>query len=287
MASAHRLPSQGPASGAGREVTSNPDAGDPGRPVTEWLITRVPLQRGARVLEIAAGSGTVTFAAAAHAPEATYVCTDVNVDALSAAAAHRASWTSEAAHAQGRVPSIAFLAADMRHLPFATGAFDAALCRMGFMFAPDPTAAFREARRVLRPGGTLAFAVWGPPDQNPWQSHLDEALASFGVEDRSAERWPEGMFGLGDEETLHRNLEEAGFSVAEQAGVRVQRQYRSFDEYWAREVDVGFVRQIRLRALGAEVVSAFHARLEAAISPYRKRSGYRIPSLSLAMVAYA
>ena len=239
------------------------------------------------MLEIAAGSGTVTFAAAAHAREASYVCTDLNAGAVMAAAAYRAISASGETRDPGRVPSIAFLAADMRRLPFTDGAFDAALCRMGFMFAPDPAAAFREARRVLRPGATLAFAVWAAPERNPWQFHLDEALVAFGVEDRSAERRPGGMFGLADLATLQRSLDEAGFSVVELAGVDLLRQYSDFDQYWAVEVDVGIDRPRLLRALAPRNLSAFRARLEAALLPYREESGYRIPGLSLTVAARA
>jgi ubiquinone/menaquinone biosynthesis C-methylase UbiE len=255
--------------------------------VTDWLVEYVPLRPRTRVLEIAAGSGTVTFAAAARAHEASYVCTDLNAGAVLAAAAHRAISASGDARGPGAGASIAFLAADMRRLPFTDGAFDAALCRMGFMFAPDPAAAFREARRVLQPRGTLAFAVWGPPEENPWQSHLDDALAAFGVEDRSVERRPGGMFCLADPATLQSSLEEVGFSVLELTGVEILRRYRDFDEYWAVEVDVGADRLRRLRALARSNLAAFRVRLEAALLPYWDEGGYRIPGLSLAVAALA
>lgn len=260
---------------------------DPGRPVTEWLVEHVPLGPRTRVLETAAGSGTVTFAALARAREASFVCTDLNIAAVMEAAASHGALASTETGSLGPPPSIAFLPADMRRLPFTDGAFDAVLCRMGFMFAPDPVAAFGEARRVLRPGGRLAFAVWAAPELNPWQSHLDEALVAFGVEDRSAERRPGGMFSLADQETLQESLQNAGFSVVELTGVELPRWYRDFDYYWATEVDVGIHRPRLLRALIPEKLSAFRARLEAALLMYREEGGYRIPGLSLAVMALA
>ena len=46
--------------------------------------------------------------------------------------------------------------------------FDGVLCRWGYMLMADPAAALEETRRVLRDGGTLAFAVWQTPDRNAW-----------------------------------------------------------------------------------------------------------------------
>jgi hypothetical protein len=62
-------------------------------------------------------------------------------------------------------------------------------------------------------GGRLAFAVWGKAVENPWQSVLDDALAQYGIEDRTRKLEPGGMFGLSDETALRALLREAGFVV--------------------------------------------------------------------------
>ena len=49
-----------------------------------------------------------------------------------------------------------------------TRSYDVVLCREGLMLVPDPARAAREIARVLRPGGRVALAVWGPREQNPW-----------------------------------------------------------------------------------------------------------------------
>lgn len=95
------------------------------------------------------------------------------------------------------------------------------------------------------------------------------------------------MFGLGDEAALQRFLEEAGFSLVDLTRVELPRWYRDFEEYWATEADVGIHRPGRLRALAPLELSAFRARLEAALLPYREEGGYRIPGLSLTVVASA
>ena len=58
---------------------------------------------------------------------------------------------------------------------------DGVLCRFGYMLMPDPAAAFAETRRVLKPGGRLAFSVWRGPERNPWLSIAGRILVSTGA----------------------------------------------------------------------------------------------------------
>ena len=128
--------------------------------VTRWLVDRLMLRGGECVLEIAGGSGVLSFATAATRP-AVVICSDGDVAAVAGAreGANSEPWRNRS--------NIVFLAADMLRLPFQDAALDAVVCRWGFMFAPDPEVPFHEAGRVLRPGGRLAFAVWAAPEHNP------------------------------------------------------------------------------------------------------------------------
>jgi SAM-dependent methyltransferase len=209
------------------------------------------------------------------------ICSDVDVDVV-AAAQRRAD-----SKPRGNQWNIVFLAADMLRLPFRDAAFDAAVCRWGFMFARDPVVPFREARRVLRNGGRLVFAVWSTPEQNPWQSILDDALIAFGIEDRTAQRRFGGMFSLADEGPLRTMLQDAGFLVHEVHRVPLVRHYRHLDEYWRSEVDVGGKRAARLHALSTPSAEAFRHHLVDDLSHYLSDSGYHIPGLALAVVAVA
>ncbi|MFC7541661.1 class I SAM-dependent methyltransferase [Siccirubricoccus deserti] len=79
-------------------------------------------------------------------------------------------------------------------LPFADQGFDAVLCQFGVMFFPDRPAAFREARRVLKPGGRFLFNCWGSIDDNPVVAVTIDALARLYPRHRSwfMERIPHG-----------------------------------------------------------------------------------------------
>src|SRR3954447_14270436 len=118
-------------------------------PYARDLAARLATLAPARLLETAAGTGVATRALARALPAgAAILATDLNRPMLDLAAARM------------ETAEVTWQQADALALPFDDGAFDAVACQFGAMFFPDRAAAYREARRVLRPGGRLVLSVW-------------------------------------------------------------------------------------------------------------------------------
>lgn len=118
--------------------------------VGETICEAVDLRAGERVLDVAAGNGNATLAAAHRFARVT--STDY-VPAL----LERGRRRTEAEGLQ-----VTFEVADAEALPYADGQFDVVLSTFGVMFAPDQQRAARELRRVCRPGGRIGLACWTP-----------------------------------------------------------------------------------------------------------------------------
>ena len=118
--------------------------------VGESLAETIDLRAGERVLDVAAGNGNATLAAARRFAQVT--STDY-VPALLEKGRARAI-------AEGL--SVTFETADAESLPYADGSFDVVLSTYGAMFAPDQARTASEMMRVLRPGGRLGMANWTP-----------------------------------------------------------------------------------------------------------------------------
>ncbi|CAH1649540.1 MULTISPECIES: methyltransferase domain-containing protein [unclassified Chelatococcus] len=153
------------------------------------------------VLETAAGSGVVTRALAPRLPSAArYVVTDLNQPMLDYAASQQAP--------DARVK---WRCADALALPFDDAAFDLVCCQFGAMFFPDRLSAYREARRVLKPGGCFLLSVWDRIEENVFADDVTNALAKIFPDDppRFLARTPHGYH---DTDLIRDELGRAGFS---------------------------------------------------------------------------
>jgi ubiquinone/menaquinone biosynthesis C-methylase UbiE len=155
------------------------------------------------VLETAAGTGIVARALARALPETvSIVATDLNQPMLDSAAAQEGS------------ARVTWQQADAQSLPFKDQSFDAVVCQFGVMFFPDKRAAYREALRVLKPGGRFLFNVWDRIEDNEFPHIVTEALAAVFPQDppRFLARTPHGYH---DTTTIRDDVRAAGFTHIE------------------------------------------------------------------------
>jgi ubiquinone/menaquinone biosynthesis C-methylase UbiE len=170
-------------------------------PFAADLARRAASSSPSAVLEIAAGTGVVTRALAPKlSSSASYIVTDLNQPMLDYAASRQTPDTR-----------ITWRQADALALPFDNAMFDLVCCQFGVMFFPDRLSAYREAKRVLKPGGRFLFNVWDRIEENVFADDVTNALAKMFPADppRFLARTPHGYH---DTALIRRELEDAGFA---------------------------------------------------------------------------
>jgi SAM-dependent methyltransferase len=201
-----------------------------GAPVSHWMLDAIEPQPGQRVLELAAGLGeTGMLAAELVAPLGGVIVSD-QAEAMLEGARARALELG--------LTNVEFKVFNAEWIDLPLASVDAVLCRWGFMLMADPATALAESRRVLRPGGRLALAVWDSLQANPWALLPAQELIERGLSKAPAPGDPPGPFALGDAGRLHELLADAGFVDIQVQALDLERRHASFEELWEVTLDL-------------------------------------------------
>ena len=224
------------------------------------LLDAARVSAGSRVLDVATGAGYAAGAALERGAEV------VGAD-FSAA---------QVRLARQRYPAATFHERDAGNLPFERGAFDAVVSNYGVLHFPDPEAFFREAFRVLRSDGRLAFTVWDVPQEAKLFGAVLGAIERHGSFDVGLPTGP-NMFLFSEPTACERALTGAGFKGC--AITKVPQTWRpaSGDQI------LDFVTTGTVRTRGAlarqrsGAVSAINDAILTALAPFRTAAGYEVP----------
>lgn len=191
----------------------------------EDLAGRLQVRPPGDVLEIACGTGLLTRRLRRRLdPAVVLTATDLSKTMLDYARGKL-----------GEVKGLEWREADAVDLPFGDAQFGAVVCSFGFMFVPDRKAAFRQARRVLKAGGTLLFNVWDRMEDNPHSVVIAALIEElFPGDEEMRFRMP---FDMHDPALLRNLLAETGFR-----GERIEHKRFPIDGISARRLAVGAIR---------------------------------------------
>ena len=233
-------------------------------PVSAWMIEALAPQPGHRLLELAAGTGEVGFLAAELIrPGGELICSDFSPGMLNAA--------QERATALG-LEHVRFKQIDAESIDLDAASLDGVLCRWGYMLMADPNAALRETRRVLKPGGSVALAVWTTPDENGWNTLIGRELLRRGLLERPDPTEP-GPFSWGEEGVVAAHLEEAGFVDFEVDTVDMTFAYPSVDAWWDATLQLSARVQEAVGGLEAAEVESIRAAVAEAAQQWTAEDG--------------
>lgn len=170
---------------------------------TERMLDAAWVSSGSDVLDVAAGAGGQSLAAARRTgPSGRVVATDLSATILT----YAAKTAAEAGLTQ--VETMEVDGEDLESLP--AESFDAVICRVGLIYFPDQGKALIGMRRVLSDGGRIAAVVYSTPDRNEFFS-LPVSIIRRRAKLPPPQPGQPGPFSLGDPGVLSTALSEAGF----------------------------------------------------------------------------
>lgn len=246
------------------------------RPVTDRMLERLAPARGETILELAAGTGVVGFAAAALVGSGGRVIVSDFSEAMIKVAARQAEELG--------LENVECRTLDAERLDLPDQAVDGVLCRWGYMLMADPAAALAETRRVLRRSGRLSCAVFAGPQENPWA-----ALPSRILQERGHMPPPEagapGILALADRDRVRRLFAGAGFSDPLIEEVAFTWDFSDVDDYWEFLTGAAGAIAVVLGRIGDEERRRVRELIAVRVASFVSAGRIELPAMSLVMSA--
>ena len=231
-------------------------------PVTARLLELADISAGQRVLDIASGLGEPAIPAAQRVGPDGYVFGTDLVDEMLIHARDKA--------ARAGVTNIEFICVDGETLDFEATHFDAATCRWGLMFMPEPEACLRLAHDAMKDEARFATAAWAAPDKNPFVGLLMQTLGKYMELPQPPPGTP-GIFSLADPDRLCGLLESAGFRNVELEEMEIDVvEVEDGQAYWDAMSDLAAPVMTLVKQLDDETRETFIADVIAAADALRQ-----------------
>lgn len=239
-------------------------------PLTRALIERAGIHKGQTVLDVAGGAGEPSLTIAeVVGPEGSVTYTDGVAQMVEAARAE----------AQRRgITNVQFHQTAAESLPFAESSFDVVVSRLGVMLFRDPDTAVREMLRVLKPGGTLAFAVWGKSEINPF-CHLVTRVMEEHVKSPVADPDAPNAFRFAEPGKLTRVMTEAGAIDVEEGVVSFDLEAPiSPHQFWTLRSQTSDTLRQKLTKLSADEQAEIAVEIEQAVEEFFPANQMKFPA---------
>ena len=184
------------------------------------FIEFAALQEGEKVLDVGCGTGSLTFELSKSKGLTEIVAIDFSPVFVAEAMRRNTD------------PRITIRQADACVLPFGNASFDRALALLVLHFVPDTGKAVAEMRRVVRPGGVVAAAVWDHLGGMPGMRMMVDTVAALSESGRQLRNRYcfQPMMQPGE---MKRTFLEQGLAKVEESELMIRMDYQNFDDYWA------------------------------------------------------
>ncbi len=242
-------------------------------PLAARTLAQVEIRPGARVLDVACGTGIVARLAMPKAgPSGWVVGVDLNEHMLEVARAAP----------DGRAATLTWRQGDVTALPFAASSFDIAFCQQGLQFFPDKVAALAELRRVLGHDGRLAITVWNGP--SPLFVAIAEALTRH-IGEAATEKLL-SPYALRDGAEIESLVREAGFGGVARHVLTLERRIGAASTSIPGEI-AGNPAGVDFAASGPATQERIVAEVTEDLAGYRTAQGFAVPQESHLVLAHA